>query len=129
MESPRFTAPRGYLLMNALSTAMIVAGVGLAWDGLLLAAAGLLLALIEFKEMRRLNPWLMPEQGNPAESPLLAPAPRRIARVSALTTGIAAGVALGAVQVTGDPIAALPSAALAALTEVFFSAQLRRALG
>ncbi len=74
---------------------MIVAGVGMAWIGLLLAAAGVVLSVIEFKELRRLNPWLLPEGAGAGESPLLAPQPMRIVRVSSVVTILSAAVAVG----------------------------------
>lgn len=125
---PRFVEPRGYAIVSFLSTAMIVAGIGLAWEGLLLAAAGVVLSVIEFKELRRLNPWLLPDGAGAGESPLLADQPMRIARVSTIVTIIAAFVALAAVQVTGDKLAAVPPAVMAGLATLVFNAQLRRAL-
>ncbi len=129
MSDRRLVTPRGYALVTFASTAMIVAGVGLAWSGLLLAAAGVLLVVIEFKELRRLNPWLLPERGSAAEAPMLAPGPRRIARASRFSMAVAAGMALGVVQATGDPAAVIPPAIMAGLAELFFAAQLRRVLG
>lgn len=125
---PHFVEPRGYAIVSFLSTAMIVAGVGLAWEGLLLAAAGVVLSVIEFKELRRLNPWLLPDGAGAGESPLLEAQPMRIARVSTVVTIIAAFIALAAVQVTGDKVAAVPPAVLAGFTSLVFNAQLRRAL-
>lgn len=125
---PRFVEPRGYAFVSFASTAMIVAGVGLAWEGLLLAAAGVVLSLIEFKELQRLNPWLLPEGAGAGEAPLLAKQPMRIARVSTVVTIIAAFIALAAVQVTGDQLAAIPPAVIAGVTSLLFNAQLRRAL-
>ncbi|MBO9534836.1 MAG: hypothetical protein J7513_17825 [Solirubrobacteraceae bacterium] len=127
--SPRFVEPRGYALVSFISTAMIVAGIGLAWTGLLLAGAGAVLSVIEFKELRRLNPWLMPEGVGAGEAPLLAAQPMRIARVSTVVTVLSCAVALGAVQVTGDQPAAIPPAAIAGLATLAFNAQMRRALG
>lgn len=128
-STPPFVEPRGYAVVSFVSTAMIVGGVGLAWVGLLLAAAGVVLSVIEFKELRRLNPWLLPEGAGAGEAPLLADQPMRIARVSTVVTVIAAAVAVGAVQVTGDQLAAAPPAVLAGLTTLLFNAQMRRALG
>jgi hypothetical protein len=127
-QAPRLVEPRGYGLVSFASTAMIVAGVGLAWVGLLLAAAGVVLSVIEFKELRRLNPWLMPEGAGSGESPLLAEQPMRIARASTVATIAGCLAAVGAVQVTGDELAALPPAVLAGLSTLVFNAQLRRAL-
>jgi hypothetical protein len=120
--------PPGYALVSFASTAMIVAGVGLAWVGLLLAAAGAVLSVIEFKELRRLNPWLMPEGAGAGEAPLLSEQPMRIARVSTIVTVISCAAALGAVQVTGDQAAAVPPAIIASLASLAFNAQMRRAL-
>lgn len=127
-QSPRLVEPRGYGLISFLSTAMIVAGVGLAWTGLLLAAAGVVLSIIEFKELRRLNPWLMPEGAGAGEAPLLAEQPLRIARASTIAVIAGCIAAAGAVQVTGDELAALPPAVIAGLSTLLFNAQLRRAL-
>jgi hypothetical protein len=124
----RLKEPRGYGLVSVVSTAMIVVGVGLAWVGLLLAAAGVVLSVIELKELRRLNPWLLPEGAGAAESPLLAAQPMRIARASTLTTVLGALAALGAVRLTGDPLAALPPALLAGCSALVYNAQMRRAL-
>lgn len=125
----KLVEPRGYALVSFCSTAMIVAGVGLAAVGLLLAAAGAVLSVIEFKELRRLNPWLMPEGAGAGESPLLAAQPMRIARVSTIVTALSCAAALGAAQVTGDQIAAIPPAVIAGLATLAFNAQMRRALG
>jgi hypothetical protein len=125
----RLKEPRGYGLVSFVSTAMIVAGVGLAWIGLLLAAAGVVLSIIELKELRRLNPWLLPEGAGAGESPLLAPQPMKIARASTVTTIVGALAAVGAVQVTGDLISAVPPAVIAGLTTLVYNAQMRRALG
>lgn len=128
-QEPRLKEPRGYAAVSFLSTAMIVAGVGLAWIGLLLAAAGVLLSVIEFKELRRLNPWLMPEGAGAGESPLLQPAPMRIARVSTATTIFGALIAFAAVTTTGEQLAAVPPALIAGISSLAFNAQLRRTLG
>ncbi|MEH3054608.1 MAG: hypothetical protein PGN13_11490 [Patulibacter minatonensis] len=125
---PRFVEPKGYALVSFLSTAMIVGGVGLTWTGLLLSAAGVVLSLIEFKELRRLNPWLLPEGAGAGESPLLADQPMRIARVSTVATIVGAAFALAAVQMTGDELATIPPAIISGLTILVFNAQLRRAL-
>jgi hypothetical protein len=86
------------------------------------------LSVIEFKELRRLNPWLMPEGAGAGEAPLLADQPMRIARVSTIVTVISCAAALGAVQVTGDQAAAVPPAIIAAVASLAFNAQMRRAL-
>ncbi len=127
-QSSKLVEPRGYAAVSFLSTAMIVAGVGLAWTGLLLAAAGVVLSVIEFKELRRLNPWLMPEGAGAGESPLLAEQPMRIARTSTISVIVGCFVAAGAVQVTGDALSALPPALIAGFFTLVFNAQLRRAL-
>lgn len=118
--------PAGYGVVTFVSTAMIVAGIGLAWPGLLLAAAGLVLSVIEFKELQRLNDWLTPQ--NLAESPLMAGAPRRIGWMSLFTTLLGAAAALGAAQTTGEPITVVGPAAIAGVTALVFNAQMRRAL-
>lgn len=125
---PPFVEPRGYALVSFATSAMIVAGVGLAWAGMLLAAAGVVLSYIEFKELQRLNPWLLPEGAGAGESPLLEPQPMRIARVSFAVTIISAAAALAAVQVTGDQLAAIPPAVIAGFATLGFNAQMRRAL-
>jgi len=124
----RFIEPPGYAVVSFAST-MIVAGVGLAWVGLLLAAAGVVLSIIEFKELRRLNPWLLPEGAGSGESPILAPQPMRIARVSTAATVVGAIVAVAAVQITANELAAIPPAVIAGLSMLVFNAQMRRALG
>ncbi|MBJ7473410.1 MAG: hypothetical protein JHD16_19030 [Solirubrobacteraceae bacterium] len=118
--------PPGYAVVTFVSTAMIVAGIGLAWTGLLLAAAGIVLSVIEFKELRRHNAWLLPP--NAEDSPLLAKEPRRIGWVSLGTTLAGAAAALGAYAVSGNPLAVLPPAVLAGTTSVVLNGQLRRAL-
>lgn len=128
-QPSRLVEPRGYAIVSFLSTAMIVAGVGLAWTGLLLAAAGVVLSIIEFKELRRLNPWLMPEGAGAGESPLLTEQPMRIARASTIAVVVGCIAAAGAVQVTGDELSALPPALIAGASTLVFNAQLRRALG
>src|SRR4051794_9189543 len=107
-ERRELIEPAGYAVVTFASTAMIVAGIGLAWTGLLLAAAGLLLSVIEFKELQRLNPWLTPE--NLSDSPLMEPGPRRIGWISLVTTAVAAAFAYAAVQQSDEPImAAIPA--------------------
>ncbi len=118
--------PRGYAVVSFVGTAMIVAGVGLAWPGLLLAAAGVVLSIIEFKELQRLNPWLVPD--NPEDSPLLQEVPRRIGWASLFTTALGAAAALAAAQTTGEPLLVIGPAAIAGATMLVFNAQLRRAL-
>ncbi|MFT4034015.1 MAG: hypothetical protein QM679_00400 [Patulibacter sp.] len=128
-STPRLVEPKGYALVSFLSTAMIVAGVGLAWSGLLLAAAGGVLSVIEFKELRRLNPWLLPDGAGAGDSPLLEAQPMRIARISTVVTVVACAAALAAVNVTGDRAAAIVPALLAGFSTLVFNAQMRRALG
>lgn len=118
--------PAGYGVVSFVSTAMIVAGIGLAWTGLLLAAAGLVLSVIEFKELQRLNDWLTPT--NLADSPLMERTPRRIGWVSLTTTLVASAFALAAVQRSGEAIMVIGPAAIAGVTALVFNAQMRRAL-
>lgn len=118
--------PAGYGVVTFASTAMIVAGIGLAWTGLLLAAAGLILSIIEFKELQRLNPWLTPE--NLADSPLTGKTPRRIGWVSLVTTLVASAFAYAAVERSGEAIMVVGPAAIAGVTALVFNAQMRRAL-
>ncbi len=122
----KLVEPRGYALVSFAATAMVVAGIGLAWTGLLLAAAGAVLSVIELKELQRLNPWLMPD--NPEDSPLMDPMPRRIGWAGLLTTGLGSAAALAAAQTTGEPLLVLGPAAIAGATTLVFNAQMRRAL-
>lgn len=124
--SRELVEPAGYGMVTFASTAMIVAGIGLAWTGLLLAAAGLVLSVIEFKELQRLNPWLTPD--DLADSPLMEAGPRRIGWVSLVTTLVAAAFAFAAVQQSGEAIMAVPPAAIAGVTALVFNRQMRRAL-
>lgn len=118
--------PKGYALVTFLSTAMLVAGVGLAWTGLLLAAAGIVLSIIEFKELQRLNPWLLPD--DPADSPLSDPAPRRVMWASVATTVVAMAFAIAVERATDEPLTVLGPAVIGGLTGLFFNAQFRTAV-
>lgn len=116
--------PRGYAAVSFVSTAMIVGGIGLAWTGLLLAAAGFVLSYIEFKELRRLNPWIMEGE----DWPILAKQPQRVSQASFAVVVIAAAAALAAVQITGNELLAIPPALVAGASMLAFNVQMRRAL-
>lgn len=123
---PKLVMPRGYHLVTFVSTAMLVAGIGLAWVGLLLAAAGGVLAYIEFRELLRLNPWIMREGDE--DWPLLAPGPQRLSTISAVVLLIGCGAALAAVQVGDEAWLALPPAIVTGFAMVAFNGPTFRAL-
>lgn len=118
--------PKGYAAVTFVSTVMFVAGIGLSWTGLLLAAAGLILSVIEFKELQRLNPWLLPD--NPEDSPLMAPGPRRVIWVSGATTVLGALAAVVAYKATDEPLSVIGPAAIAGITTIVLNIQFRQAL-
>lgn len=122
--------PRGSWLSGAASTAMIVAGVGLAVDGLLLAAAGVLLALLDWDRFKAANPWAFPD---PKQDPEAAAAALggEVARVSLAGTAAIVGsclVAVAAVQMGDDRLLAVPPAVLAAVMNAAFTRRLIAAL-
>lgn len=129
MTEPRSVTPasrRG--ISTFLSTAMIVGGIGTAWPGLLLAAAGAVLGIIDLREFERRNPWLFPRGGNPDESPLFSPAVLRLSRWAMVSIALCSGLALGLVTMTGERIVVLAPAILAGVIGVLQDRRLIRAL-
>lgn len=124
---PKLQEPGGYAAVTFVSTAMLVAGVGLAWTGLLLAGAGFILGLIEFRELRRLNPWIMSSLMD-EDAPIAAPAVVRVSFLSTLVLLIGAAAALIAVQVGGEPLFALPPAIVTGVVVVAFNRPMKAAL-
>lgn len=126
-SGPTLQEPGGYALVTFVSTVMLVAGVGLAWTGLLLAAAGFILGLIEFRELRRLNPWIMPSLED-ADAPIAAKQPVRISFLSTLVLVVGSMAALVAVQVSEEPLYAVPPAIVTGFVVVAFNRPMRAAL-
>ena len=126
-EGPKLKEPRGYAAMSFTATVMLVAGVGLAWTGLLLAAAGFILSIIEYRELRRLNPWILPSWDD-EHAPIAAKLPMRISILGTLVVVVGSVAALVAVQVSDEPLYALPPALVAAVVTVAFNGPMRRAL-
>lgn len=124
---PTLQEPGGYAVVTFISTVMLVAGIGLAWTGLLLAGAGFILGLIEFRELRRLNPWIMPSLED-AGAPIAAKQPMRISFLSTLVLVIGCVAALVAVQVSGDALYALPPAIVTGAVVVLFNRPMKAAL-
>lgn len=110
-----------------LSTAMIVGGIGTAWPGLLLAAAGLVLAWIDVREFQRRNPWLFP-QDDGASTPMLAPEVLRLSRWALVSIVAFAALALAGVILTGNRFTVLVPAALAGAAAVVQDRHLLRTL-
>lgn len=111
-----------------LSTVMIVAGIGLAWPGLLLAAAGGVLAIIDLREFKRLNPWLFPDDASPESTAIMAPEVVAISRWALISLIAFSGVALAAVILSEAPVAVLIPAVLAGAVSVLQDRRLLRTL-
>lgn len=126
-QGPTLQEPPGYAAISFVATVMLVAGVGLAWSGLLLAAAGFILSIIEYRELRRLNPWILPSW-DADYAPIAAKQPMRISMLGTLVVVIGSFAALVAVQVSEEPLFALPPAIVTALVTVAFNRPMRKAL-
>lgn len=111
-----------------VSTAMIVGGIGAAWAGLLLAAAGLIVAVVDMREFKRLNPWLFPSDPE-AQTAMLAPEVLKISRWALLSLVAFSAIALGGVLATGNQLTVLVPAFLAGAVGVVQDRHLMRTLG
>ena len=122
--------PAGSTLSTMLSPAMMVAGIGLATEGLLLAAAGFVLAIIDWNRYTAANPWAFPSAKDDPEAAAAAFS-GEVTRISLANAGVVFGLsaaALVAVQQGGDDLYALPPAALAALITLWQSNRLTAVL-
>lgn len=119
--------------MSAAASAIVVVGIGLAPDGLLLAGAGLMLALIAWERFKRSHARAIAamREAHASDDPEQRARTRRLTRVSTLAiigAGLSAGLALGVVQGTGEWAYALMPATVALLVDWWGTGRMRAAL-
>lgn len=116
-QGRRLVEPPGYVVGSFVSAAAIVAGIGLAPNGLLLFAAACILSVIEWRRFRAANPWLTLETPDDFRSP----EGQLFLRWSSIGTGINVALAIGAlvlVQLDGRDAGVLGPALVAGVVTI-----------
>jgi hypothetical protein len=123
-RGPGIVEPIGYAVTQFVASIAIVAGIGLAPDGLLLFAAALILSVIDLRRFRAANPGVIPETPEGFETP----SGKVLMRLSMIATGaivVLSALSLYLVHREHERVASIGPALVAGVITLFLNWRLK----